>query len=133
MTKSPPVGVTAASIVGYNRCHRPHHRIKEALDVFLRYRSSCGYHILQKLIWYTAVKSNTTPNHDTGCSTSTAMHNETVQQPLTTVSPNSNPTIVMLQAEARFASKHSVAPFRYPCPPFIVPLAVKTPVVSSQV
>ncbi|GFX00448.1 hypothetical protein TNCV_2090981 [Trichonephila clavipes] len=30
------------------------------------------------------------------------MHNATVQQPLTTMSPNLNTTIVMLQAEARF-------------------------------
>ncbi|GFU87199.1 hypothetical protein TNCV_1059111 [Trichonephila clavipes] len=47
-------------------------------------------------------------------------------------SPNSNPTIVMLQAESGFIGKLNVVPFRCPCPPFIVPLAVQTPVVSSQ-
>ncbi|GFX70185.1 hypothetical protein TNCV_4616231 [Trichonephila clavipes] len=57
----------------------------------------------------------------------------TVQQPLTTVSPNSNPTIVILQAEAGFvSSKHNVVPFSCPCPPFIASLAGKTLVVSSQ-
>ncbi|GFS55898.1 hypothetical protein TNCV_2924731 [Trichonephila clavipes] len=38
------------------------------------------------------------------------MHNTTVQQPLTGMSPNSNTTIVMLQAEAGFVSKHNVVP-----------------------
>ncbi|GFV98334.1 uncharacterized protein TNCV_622931 [Trichonephila clavipes] len=60
------------------------------------------------------------------------MHIATVQQPLTMVSPNSNPTIVMLQAEAGFISKHNVVPFICPCPPFIAPLAAQTPVTSSQ-
>ncbi|GFT25801.1 uncharacterized protein TNCV_1517741 [Trichonephila clavipes] len=60
------------------------------------------------------------------------MHNVTVQQPLTTVSPNSNPIIVMLQSEAGFVSKHDVIPFRYPCPPFIASVATQTPVVFSQ-
>ncbi|GFY26295.1 hypothetical protein TNCV_24931 [Trichonephila clavipes] len=41
--------------------------------------------------------------------TGLAMHNATVQQPLTTVSSNSNTTIVMLQAEVGFVSKHNVA------------------------
>ncbi|GFX55459.1 uncharacterized protein TNCV_267471 [Trichonephila clavipes] len=44
-----------------------------------------------------AVKSNATTNHDTGCKTNVATHDATLQQPLTTVSPNSNPTIEMLQ------------------------------------
>ncbi|GFV67494.1 hypothetical protein TNCV_4621751 [Trichonephila clavipes] len=44
------------------------------------------------------------------------MHNATVQQPPTTVPPNSNPTIVMLQAEARFVSKHNDVPFHCSCP-----------------
>ncbi|GFT74168.1 hypothetical protein TNCV_2717071 [Trichonephila clavipes] len=79
-----------------------------------------------------AVKSNTTPNHYTGCRTSVAMHNATVQQHLTVVSPNSNPTIVILQAELRFVSKHNVALFRCPCPPFIATLVEQTPVVSGQ-
>ncbi|GFT96432.1 hypothetical protein TNCV_4569291 [Trichonephila clavipes] len=33
-----------------------------------------------------AVKSNTTPNHDTGCETSVSMPNATIQQSITTVS-----------------------------------------------
>ncbi|GFV18316.1 uncharacterized protein TNCV_580201 [Trichonephila clavipes] len=37
------------------------------------------------------------------------MHIATVQQPLTTMSPNWNPAIVMLQAEAVFVSQHNVA------------------------
>ncbi|GFX78027.1 uncharacterized protein TNCV_971811 [Trichonephila clavipes] len=43
--------VSVASIVGYNRCHTPRHTIKNALDVSLAYSSSCGFHILPKLIW----------------------------------------------------------------------------------
>ncbi|GFU77274.1 hypothetical protein TNCV_4853751 [Trichonephila clavipes] len=77
------------------------------------------------------VKSNTTPNHDTRCRTSVAVHNAIVQIPLTTVSPNSNSTIVMLQAEAQFVSKH-IVPFRCPLPPFIAQLAAQAPAVSSQ-
>ncbi|GFS93999.1 hypothetical protein TNCV_4480491 [Trichonephila clavipes] len=80
-----------------------------------------------------AVKSNNAPNHDTGSRTSVAMHSTTVQQFLTRVSPNSNPTIVMLQADAGFVSKHNVVPFRCLYPPFIAPLAAQTSVVSSQV
>ncbi|GFY30622.1 hypothetical protein TNCV_3117841 [Trichonephila clavipes] len=53
------------------------------------------------------------------------MHNAAVQKPLTTVSLNSNPTIVMLQAEAGFVSKHNVVPFRCPFPSFIAPLVTK--------
>ncbi|GFX01565.1 DDE_3 domain-containing protein [Trichonephila clavipes] len=60
------------------------------------------------------------------------MDNATVQQPLTTLLPNSNPTIVMLQVEAGFVSKHSVVPFCCPCPPFIAPLVAQTPKVSGQ-
>ncbi|GFU94554.1 vacuolar protein sorting-associated protein 13B [Trichonephila clavipes] len=60
------------------------------------------------------------------------MHNTTVQQSLTAVSPNSNLTIVMFQAEAEFVSKYNVISFRCPCPPFIAPLEAKTPVVSNQ-
>ncbi|GFS49697.1 hypothetical protein TNCV_4344111 [Trichonephila clavipes] len=44
------------------------------------------------------------------------MHNATVHQPLTTVYPNSNPTIVMLQVEVGFVSEHNVAPFCCQCP-----------------
>ncbi|GFV82757.1 uncharacterized protein TNCV_4147251 [Trichonephila clavipes] len=60
------------------------------------------------------------------------MHNATVQLPLITVSPNSNPTNLVLQAEAGFVSKHNVIPFFYPCPPFITPLPTQMPEVSSQ-
>ncbi|GFX19689.1 hypothetical protein TNCV_2075971 [Trichonephila clavipes] len=73
------------------------------------------------------MKSNTTPDHDIGCRTIVAMHNATVKQPFISVSPNSNPTIVMLQAEAGFISRYDVVPFRCPCPPFIASLAVQTP------
>ncbi|GFX15540.1 endonuclease-reverse transcriptase [Trichonephila clavipes] len=62
-----------------------------------------------------------------GCSkyrTSVTMHNATVQQPLTTMSPSSNLTAVMLEAETGFVSKH-VIPSRCPCPPFIAPLAAQ--------
>ncbi|GFX53311.1 hypothetical protein TNCV_363041 [Trichonephila clavipes] len=53
-----------------------------------------------------AVKSNTTLNYDIEFKTSGA-YNATVKQPLITVSPNWNPTIVMLQAEAKFVSSIS--------------------------
>ncbi|GFY31451.1 hypothetical protein TNCV_4990101 [Trichonephila clavipes] len=59
-----------------------------------------------------AVKFNTTPNHDSGCRTSVAMHNATVQHPLTMASPNSNLTIIMWQAEAGSVIKHNIVPFR---------------------
>ncbi|GFS92873.1 hypothetical protein TNCV_1162511 [Trichonephila clavipes] len=72
------------------------------------------------------LKSNTTPSNDTECVTSVAMPNSSA-----TVSPNSNPTIVMLLAEAGFVSKHNVVPFHYQCPSFIAPLTAQTPVVSS--
>ncbi|GFW51487.1 hypothetical protein TNCV_4211651 [Trichonephila clavipes] len=71
-----------------------------------------------------AVKFSTTLSHDTRCKIIEAMHNSTVQQPLTTVSPNSNPTIAMLQTETGFVSKHNIVPFRCPCPPFVAPFAV---------
>ncbi|GFV26651.1 tyrosine-protein phosphatase 69D [Trichonephila clavipes] len=48
--------------------------------------------------------------------TNVAMHNAAVQQPLTTVSLNLNPTIVVLQAEAGFVSKPIVISFYFPCP-----------------
>ncbi|GFS81054.1 hypothetical protein TNCV_1223421 [Trichonephila clavipes] len=60
------------------------------------------------------------------------MHNAAVQHPLTTVSPNSNPTTMTLQAEVVLVNKHNVLSFSCPCPPFIALLAVQTPVVSSQ-
>ncbi|GFT14351.1 MPN domain-containing protein [Trichonephila clavipes] len=43
--------VRIATIVGYNCCHIPRHRIKEALDVFLGYSSPCGINILPNFIW----------------------------------------------------------------------------------
>ncbi|GFY25242.1 hypothetical protein TNCV_2483631 [Trichonephila clavipes] len=52
--------------------------------------------------------------------------------PLTTVSPNWNPTIVMFRAEVGFVSKHNVVSFHCPCRPFIAPLAAQSPVVSGQ-
>ncbi|GFS72587.1 hypothetical protein TNCV_4135891 [Trichonephila clavipes] len=42
------------------------------------------------------------------------------------MSPNSNPTILMFQAEAGFVSKHNVAPFHCPCSPFIIPMTAQT-------
>ncbi|GFS64922.1 uncharacterized protein TNCV_1584231 [Trichonephila clavipes] len=48
MTKSI---VSVATIVGYNCCHTPQHRIKEALDVFLGHSIPRGLPILPKLIW----------------------------------------------------------------------------------
>ncbi|GFW11749.1 hypothetical protein TNCV_1082951 [Trichonephila clavipes] len=72
------------------------------------------------------VKSNTTPKPCYRAQDQCDDDNATVQQPLTKVSPNSNPTVV--QIEVGFVSKPNVAP----CPPFIAPLAVQMPVVSSQ-
>ncbi|GFV46982.1 hypothetical protein TNCV_3033791 [Trichonephila clavipes] len=40
--------VSVAAIVGYNHCNTHFHRIKEALDVPLRYSSPCDFHILAK-------------------------------------------------------------------------------------
>ncbi|GFV03671.1 hypothetical protein TNCV_1876191 [Trichonephila clavipes] len=60
--------------------------------------------------------SNTTSSHGTRCSTSVAMHKATVQKPLTPVSLNSKPTIVMIQAEAGFVGKHKVVPLLCLCP-----------------
>ncbi|GFT44113.1 hypothetical protein TNCV_2111371 [Trichonephila clavipes] len=89
-----------------------------------------GY-IVAPPVWC-GVKSNTTPNHDTVCTTSVAIKIATVQKPFTAVSPNSKPTIVVLQAEAVFVSKYSVVPIHCPRPPCIAPLVAQTPVVSSQ-
>ncbi|GFV61801.1 hypothetical protein TNCV_2517331 [Trichonephila clavipes] len=46
-------------------------------------------------------------------------------EPFSTVTPNSNPTIVMLQAKAGFVSKHNIGPFRCPCLSFITPVTRK--------
>ncbi|GFU63919.1 hypothetical protein TNCV_3049721 [Trichonephila clavipes] len=51
---------------------------------------------------------------------------------LTTVSPNSNPTIALLPAEAGFISKRNFVPFYCSCPRFIAPLVVQTPGVCNQ-
>ncbi|GFV71701.1 hypothetical protein TNCV_3534891 [Trichonephila clavipes] len=48
MTKS---AVNVASIVGYNHCHMPRHKIKDTLVEYLGNSSSCGFHILPMLIW----------------------------------------------------------------------------------
>ncbi|GFT26078.1 hypothetical protein TNCV_2332611 [Trichonephila clavipes] len=79
-----------------------------------------------------AGKSNTTPSHDAGCRTNVSMHNATIQQPLTTVSPNSNLTIATLKTKAGSDSKHNSVLFLCPSPPFVAPLAAQTPVISSQ-
>ncbi|GFY22822.1 hypothetical protein TNCV_2180831 [Trichonephila clavipes] len=48
MTKS----VVSVSIhVGYNHCHTPRYRIKEAMNVSLGYSSPCDLHILPTLTW----------------------------------------------------------------------------------
>ncbi|GFU20063.1 hypothetical protein TNCV_1192051 [Trichonephila clavipes] len=60
------------------------------------------------------------------------MHNATVQQPLAAMSPDWNPTIVMLQTEAWFVSKYNVIPFHRPCPSFLALLVAQTPLVSSH-
>ncbi|GFU05946.1 hypothetical protein TNCV_3395021 [Trichonephila clavipes] len=60
------------------------------------------------------------------------MHNAIIRQPLTAVSPNSNPIIVMLQAEAGFASNHNAVPYRCPCPPFIAPLRFQSRVNEAM-
>ncbi|GFV55902.1 hypothetical protein TNCV_1390181 [Trichonephila clavipes] len=60
------------------------------------------------------------------------MHNATVQQPLKTVSLNSNLTIVMLHSEAGFVRIHNVVEFRCPYQPLKSPLMLPNPVVFSQ-
>ncbi|PRD28836.1 UNVERIFIED_CONTAM: hypothetical protein NCL1_31251 [Trichonephila clavipes] len=46
------------------------------------------------------VISNITPYHNTRYRTSVVVHNAAVQHPLSTMSPDSNPTIVLLQKDA---------------------------------
>ncbi|GFY01077.1 hypothetical protein TNCV_5075441 [Trichonephila clavipes] len=46
------------------------------------------------------VISNTAAYHNILCRTSVVVHNAAVQHPLSTVSPDSNPTIVVLQTDA---------------------------------
>ncbi|GFX67158.1 hypothetical protein TNCV_2185051 [Trichonephila clavipes] len=38
--------ISVATIVGFNRCHTNHHKIKQALDVTLGNSSPCGVHII---------------------------------------------------------------------------------------
>ncbi|GFX96903.1 hypothetical protein TNCV_1996351 [Trichonephila clavipes] len=104
--------VSVAAIVGYNQRLTPHHTIKEALALSTGYSSPCAFPLLLR--------------------SSVVLHNATIQQPLGTVSPNWNPTIMMLQAEARFVIKHNVVPFRCPWPPFITSLAAQNSMVFSQ-
>ncbi|GFU56037.1 hypothetical protein TNCV_3405041 [Trichonephila clavipes] len=52
--------------------------------------------------------------------------------PLSTVSPDSNSTIVELQAKARLVSEDNFIPFCRPHPSFIAPLAVEASVVLRQ-
>ncbi|GFV65641.1 hypothetical protein TNCV_1051321 [Trichonephila clavipes] len=67
--------------------------------------------------------SNTAPYHNTQCRTSVAVHNAAVQHSLSTVSPDSKPTIVVLQTDASLVSKDNFIPFCHPHPFFITPLA----------
>ncbi|GFW23365.1 hypothetical protein TNCV_3804641 [Trichonephila clavipes] len=54
-------------------------------------RCSAGYSVYRQCaIEGHGSEIHTTPNHDTGCSTSVAMHSVTIQQPLTKVSNHSN-------------------------------------------
>ncbi|GFT48468.1 uncharacterized protein TNCV_3822531 [Trichonephila clavipes] len=46
------------------------------------------------------VISNTAPYHNTRCRTSVVVYNAAVQHPLSSMSPDSNPTIVVLQTDA---------------------------------
>ncbi|GFX23332.1 hypothetical protein TNCV_4936471 [Trichonephila clavipes] len=73
-------------------------------------------------------------NHNAGCRTSMAIHNATIHPSITklSLSPNSNTTIMMLQAVEEFFSKHNVVPFRWPCLPFISPLATQIRVIFCQ-
>ncbi|GFW95877.1 hypothetical protein TNCV_1625371 [Trichonephila clavipes] len=106
---------------------REDHQLQHLRDVALAFQCT-GY-----VYWKdTAGKSNTTPNHDIRCRISGTMHNATVQQFLSTLSPNSSPTSVLLQVEDGFISKHNVFPFRGQFSPFITPLAAQMSVVFSQ-
>ncbi|GFW41543.1 hypothetical protein TNCV_4034601 [Trichonephila clavipes] len=78
------------------------------------------------------VISNTTPYHNTRYRTIVVVHNSDLQHPLSTVSPDSNPTIVVLQTDAELVSKDNFIPFCRPHPSLIVPLAAETSVVLGQ-
>ncbi|GFU85635.1 hypothetical protein TNCV_1719261 [Trichonephila clavipes] len=78
------------------------------------------------------VISNTTPYHNTRCMTSVVVRNAAVQHPLSAVSPDSSPTIVVLQTDEGLVSKYNFIPFCHPHPSFILPLAAETSVVLRQ-
>ncbi|GFU68535.1 alpha-2 adrenergic receptor [Trichonephila clavipes] len=73
---------------------------------------------------------NSALDHDTRCRASAAKHNATVQQP--------SPRCLKFESDHRdqyhwdSSVKYNVIPFRCPCSPFIVPLAMQTLVVSSR-
>ncbi|GFT34200.1 hypothetical protein TNCV_2689051 [Trichonephila clavipes] len=64
--------------------------------------------------------------------TSGAVCNAAVQHPLSTVSPDLNPTIVELQTDAWLVNKGNFISFCRPHPSFITPLAAETSVVLRQ-
>lgn len=68
-------------------------------------------------------------NHDTGYRTNVAMHTATVQEPLTTVSPN---CVSILQTVAGFINKPNVVPFRWPCPLFFAPLVAQNKWIPAK-
>ncbi|GFT12143.1 hypothetical protein TNCV_127811 [Trichonephila clavipes] len=61
--------------------------------------------------------------HNTRCRTSEALINAAIQHPLSTMSPDSNPTIGVLQTDALLVSKDNFIPFYCPYPSFLAPLA----------
>ncbi|GFW87929.1 endonuclease-reverse transcriptase [Trichonephila clavipes] len=66
------------------------------------------------------------------CRTSVAVHNAAVQHPLSTVSPDSNPTIVVFQTDAWLISKDNLSPFCRLHPSFIAPLMAEKSVFLRQ-
>ncbi|GFU85612.1 uncharacterized protein TNCV_1719031 [Trichonephila clavipes] len=94
--------------------------------ILLKY--GCGQALKSKA----RVISNTAPYHNTRCRTSVVVRNAAVQHPLSTVSPDSSPTIVVLQTDAGLVSKDNFIPFCRPHPSFILPLAAETSVVLRQ-
>ncbi|GFX84492.1 transposable element Tcb2 transposase [Trichonephila clavipes] len=88
--------------------------------------------VLSMRTWSARVISNTAPYHNTRCRTSVVVHSAAVQHPLSTVSTDSNPTIVVLQTDASLVSKDNFIPFCHPHPSFIAPLAAETSVAPRQ-
>ncbi|GFT75464.1 hypothetical protein TNCV_4832791 [Trichonephila clavipes] len=64
--------------------------------------------------------------------TSMTVHNAAFLHPLSTVSPDSNPTFAVWQTDARLVNKDNIIPFFRQHPSFIAPLAAKTSVVLRQ-